>query len=409
MDTYRYRARTEQGDETAGVIEASSLDDAIDRLLARGLREVQVYLLPPRDAPDTLKSSRTSDSIAAASPIVLNSKEAGELSQHVAHVSMSKVPLAAGLRAAAEETIDSHVATALLWIADQIEQGRTLEDTLTNSGRLLPPHIAGLIMAAAQTGSLGEALFELVELQQKTYSLRREIARGYIYPLTVIVLAVVIIVGTGYYVTGMMKVMMDDFGLSLPLGTRVLFSWNETGIWFAGGFVLSIVVLAALYQLLAGAARWCRLLAAVPLFGALWHWTGVAEWCGLLSVLLRHQVSLPDALRWAGRGTRDANVGQVSLRLADGVARGRSLSQMMYATPQLPASIIPMVRWGEKSGELSDSFRLGQEMFAKRARLRAAVLQSVIPPILFVGIGGVVLCAVIAMFAPLIDLISKLS
>ena len=96
----------------------------------------------------------------------LSASDASELASHVAQVSAARVPLAAGLRAAAEETASRRVSLALRWIADQVDQGRSLEDTLTHSGRLLPTYISGLILAAARTGTLGEALFELVEQQQ---------------------------------------------------------------------------------------------------------------------------------------------------------------------------------------------------------------------------------------------------
>lgn len=397
METYRYRARTAQGEETAGIIEASDFEAALQMLMDRDLREIQVFLKRAEEAP------------AAAAPVSLSAHEAGELSQHLARTSESGMPLAAGLRAAAEETVNVRVAAALNWVAGQVEQGRTLEETLTESGRLLPPHIRGLILAAARTGSLGQALFELVELHQKTYSLRREIASGYVYPLLVLAMASALIVGIGYFVTGMMRNMMYEFDLSLPLMTRVLFWWRDSGIWVLGAFLLALMAIAMVYRLLGGAVRWRQLLSTMPAFGALWHWTSVAEWSGLLSVMLRHRVPLPEALRWAGRGVRDAFVGRLSMRLADGVARGRLLSQMMYATPQLPSSMIPLVQWGEKSNDLADSFRVGQEMFAKRARMRASLLQAVIPPLLFLGVGSVVLFLVVAQFAPMLNLISALS
>ena len=106
---------------------------------------------------------------------------------------MAKVPLAAGLRAAAEETDNQRVSRALLWIADQADQGRSLEDTLTHSGKLLPTYVSGLILAALRTGTLGEALFDLVEQQQSLQGIRRGIFDGLLYPLIVLVMAVAVL------------------------------------------------------------------------------------------------------------------------------------------------------------------------------------------------------------------------
>ncbi len=82
---------------------------------------------------------------------------------------------------------------------------------------------------------------------------------------------------------------------------------------------------------------------------------------------------------------------------------------MLFTTPQLPAALVPMVEWGEKTGNLPESFRVGQEMLSKRARMRALLLQSILPPILFICIGCAILFVVMGLFMPLIDLISKLS
>ena len=162
-------------------------------------------------------------------------------------------------------------------------------------------------------------------------------------------------------------------------------------------------------RLIAGRARWQHLISTLPLFGALWQSTAVAEWSGLMSILLKHQISLPDALRLAGHGIQNAHIGGISLRLADGVARGRLLSQMMYTFRAIPASLIPLVEWGEQSGALSESFRVGREMFEKRVGTRAALINFLVPPLLFLWIGCTVLFMVVATFGPMVSLVSNLS
>ena len=264
-------------------------------------------------------------------------------------------------------------------------------------------------MAAARTGTLGEALFEIVEYQQTSREVRQSISDGFMYPVFILLLAVPVLLFITFYVMGPVRGMLLEFGLVLPRATRLLFWWHDFGVWVIGAVLLAAVLLAALYRLLGGRARWRRLLATIPLFGSLWHWTGVAEWLGLVSVLLKHQVPLPEALRLAARGIRDANVGRLSLRLADGVARGRSLSHMMFVNRELPSTLIPLFQWGEKTGALSESCNVGRTMFMKRVRMRAQLLQAIVPPVLFIGIGCFILFVVFAQFAPMIDLISKLS
>ncbi len=67
MTTYRYTARTVQGDETGGLVEAESLDAALQMLIDRDLLELVVVALPDRPSPHS------------PPPVSLSSGEAGEL------------------------------------------------------------------------------------------------------------------------------------------------------------------------------------------------------------------------------------------------------------------------------------------------------------------------------------------
>lgn len=414
MAKFRYTAKTVGGVETAGVIDAVSLEEALDALLDRELHDVQVTRLRD-DLEGVERVSRVpADPIVVATeveqpPVALSGGEADELTRQVAQVCTAKVPLAAGLRAAADETDNRRVSRALRWIADQIDQGRSLDDTLLHSGKLLPAYVSGLILAASRTGTLGEALMDLVEQQQSVRSLRRDILGGLLYPLIVVVLAMAVLLYVIYFVTGPISQMFEEFALRLPAATQLVFWWRDTGWRILGAAILGFLTLVILYRLLAGRARWQRLISTMPLFGGLSQATAIAEWTGLLNVLLKHEVPLPDALRLAGHGMRNAYIGDVSLRLADGVARGRSLSQMMFSFRALPSSLIPLLEWGEQSGTLSESFGVGREMFEKRAGMRAGLIQFIIPPLLFIWVGCTVSFVVAVTFLPLFNLISMLS
>ena len=99
----------------------------------------------------------------------------------------------------------------------------------------------------------------------------------------------------------------------MPTATQLLFWWRDTGWRILGTAILGFLALVILYRLIAGRARWQRLISTMPLFGGLWQATAVAEWPGLLNVLLKHEIPLPDALRLAGHGMRNAYIGGVSL------------------------------------------------------------------------------------------------
>jgi type II secretory pathway component PulF len=143
--------------------------------------------------------------------------------------------------------------------------------------------------------------------------------------------------------------------------------------------------------------------------GPVWHWSGLMEWSSLMGVLIRYQVPLPLALRLAAEGVSNPNVGQISMSLAEGVARGRSLAEAMSDRREVPASLVPLVRWGETMGNLAEALGAGREMLQERVHSRSLWMRMALPPVLFIVIGSCVLFVVLALFMPLIMLIQKLS
>jgi type II secretory pathway component PulF len=396
MIRFTYTAKNNRGEEASGTLDATDVADALNRLRDQGLEDIR--LMP------VTESAREPE----RPPVALSSRESSDLMSRVAHVTHAGVPLAAGLRASASEIAGTRVARALCWIADQLDRGRPLEDILVEGKTLVPSYLSSLIAAAARTASWGETLLELVEHEQKSRSLYCGLARALIYPLVLMMIAAGVLLMFVWTTAGLRE-MMNEFGMQLPGTTLVLYWWCDVGWYVAGGFLLLVVAVAAAYRLLAGRVRWHRLASAFPLLGPLWHWSGVAEWSGLVSVLLRHEVPLPEALRLSGHGVRDAHVGQLSLRLADGVARGRSLSQMIFASRGIPATLIPVVEWGERSGALSESLRVGSELFAKRALVRRVWLEATVPSVFFIVVGCVFVFVVGSVFLPMIALIQGLS
>jgi len=338
----------------------------------------------------------------------LSTGRAEALTETLADLSAAGIPLAEGLRAAASEASSRRMTNELQWMASQLDSGQSLDDLVTRR-RGLPAYMASLVRAGMRTGRLGEVLMELVDHQRAVREQWRSIRSALAYPLVLLTLALAVGLWVEFGVVGAFVDMYDEFDMDLPYVTQVLeWGYHTGGVWllvFAGAAVIGCVAL----RLVGGAARWRRVIATVPLVGALWHWTGVAELARLLAALIEQRVPLPEALRLAADGVHDANVGQVSRSLADGVEKGQSLSELLDSTYRLPATLVPIVRWGERSDELSEAFRLAGEMFEGRVRMRSEMVISVLPPTIFVTVAMATLVVIVGLYAPMFKLIEGLT
>ena len=342
----------------------------------------------------------------------LSSADAEEMIAHVAELGRAGAPLADGLRAAATESANSSVGGALR----RIDQGVPLDTILEDSKRKLPRHVRGLVAAAARTGQLGLALEQLVDHHRTTRAIWWGVAGSVVYPLSVLGFTVVLLSFLPLYIVPPFKAMFQDFGLELPFMTQMLINTSDTLLWVteSGRWALLGSFLFLLVCVLFLATGWGgsplqRVLSTVPFVGPLWHWSGTSASTRLLSILVSHDVPLPEALRLTAAGVRNAYVRDTCLWLANGIEGGSTLSELLAKSTRLPASLVPLVRSGEKTGELAEALSDVSEMFTSRIRLRAQLLRSVSPCLVFIVVFLIAGFTIVALFLPLVSLIQSLS
>lgn len=338
----------------------------------------------------------------------LSERQAEAVTVALADATGGGLPLAEALRAAADEATDRQVADELAWLAAQVEAGRPLHEVLASRRGAYPGYVGAVVQAALRTGRLGEALIELIGCRRTGREMWWSIQASLAYPFLLLLVATLLVSGVSIGVVGSLADLLVGLEVELPYVTRFLVWFQHAGIGLVLGSLGAILAAAILLRLLGGAARWRRIVSTVPLVGVLWYWSGVAEFVRLLAVLVEQGVPLPESLRLAAAAVGDANMREVSDALAAGVERGDGLSQLMAATSRLPASLVPIVRWGERASQLPEAFRVAADMFEGRLQMRAELVRTILPPLIFVFVACGVLLLLAGLVLPMFSLIRML-
>jgi type II secretory pathway component PulF len=339
----------------------------------------------------------------------LSSEEATELATRIAELTKAGLPLGDGLRALADELPGRWVRHVLNVLANRLDAGDDLAVAINSIGPHLPAHLRGLILAGLRSGRLAEVLEEYVDLQNSQAELRRRVFVSVLYPFVLIVFLTVLTICSRVYIVVHFQRIFLDFGTTLPMMTQ----WFIASSWSAMyGMIVLCCAIAAVPILLATAprVRWLwPVLNGIPMIGPLLRWSHVAQFSRLMSILLEQQVPLPDALRLTSDGLIDSDLAWGCRRVADEVETGQILYERMAARSQFPASLIPLIEWGQRAPALPDSFLAAAEMFEGRLRSQGSVLEAILLPSMFLLITGYVAMFIISMLLPLLDLIKKLS
>ena len=229
------------------------------------------------------------------------------------------------------------------------------------------------------------------------------------YPLLLLVGYALLVFFLGLFVLPGFADLYGDAG-QLPWATQGL-------LWLAGERTLIVFGIATaagpmLYlmmrTLLTPIWNW-RVLVKIPFLGPMLLWRSVATWTRLLALFVENGITAPEALRLAANQfptrisrTRAGNWGWLRRWEA-------TLAESLAARPRLPASLVPIVRWGERVGALPEALNAAGDMFENRVRLRTGLMQAALPPIMFVLVALGALALFNALIAPLLNMVNMIS
>lgn len=402
---FRFTALDGAGATVNDVIEASDESAAHAALAADGLEVVELHRLdveheswgaaePPQDGPPS-------------SPLATEVAE--QLVTQVAELQAARIPLETGLRAAARGTTERRLRAALEAFALRLEQGVTLEDACQQLEPDVPPHLLGLLRAVERTGGQPEVLLTLTEDYERSREVRQSVWIALAYPLTTLVIALMIFVAVHLLIVRGFRRIFEDFQLSLPFMTQVVLWWSAAGAWIVLALLAAAAILLIAVWSSLGTARWRHALASAPLIGVIWLWGGAAQFCRLISLLLRHELPLPEVLELTAAGAGDGLFQRIAADANERVQRGASFSQALRATRGVPSSLIPFVAAGEQHADLPETLTAAAEMFDERVRQRAAALKRALPPLIFVCVMVLAVFTIVGLFMPMLNLLRAIN
>ena len=340
----------------------------------------------------------------------LSASEAAELGGQVAELAKAGLPLAPGLRALADELGGRRLRGALRDTARRLEGGATLEAAVEAQGNRFAAHVRGMILAGVRSGRLAEAMEQFVELHRHRSELWWRAWLRLAYPILLLVMLMGLFVFVQEYVVTPMARIYDDFDADLPALTCMLLSLRGSWTWGIIAAVFFFAAVASVLFLLPGPAWAHRLLYVFPVLGPVWRFSRLTEFSRLMALLLEQEVPLPEALRLAAAGLRDRYLAAACCQAAQQVEAGSPLSDCFHDLPAFPADLEPLADWGQRTPAMAEAFRAAAEMFDGRAEASSALLETVLPPLMFLMIlVSFWFLVIVGTFMPFISLIKKLT
>jgi len=422
MARFRYVAMDSKGAETEGVLEAESQSQALSLIRGKGFYPTRVVALTEgRRAPAAAgaKASGKGLSMELKMPSFLvgrvKAKQLMVVTRQLATLVDAGVPLLRGLRILLKQEKNAQLRDAFTGLGDAVESGSTFSEALAQYPKIFDRLFVNMVKAGEAGGVLELVLNRLAEFMEKAEKIKNKIKSAMTYPIVVMVAAVSILVFMLTNVIPKFKEIFEDLleGRALPPLTQFVINVSEfvgkRGLFILGGIVVVVVLARIWRQTAMGRYMLDKLKLKSPVIGPLFSKTAIARLARTLGTLMSSGVPVLQALNIVRDTAGNEVIANAIQRVHDAVKEGETMAAPLEASGVFPGMVVSMVDVGEETGALPDMLLKIADNYDDEVDAAVEGLTSIIEPILIIFLAIVIGTIVIAMFVPLISIISQMS
>ena len=339
----------------------------------------------------------------------ISDKDLTFFTRQLATMLKAGVPLLQSFDIIARGHNNARFSRLMLDLKNKVETGSSLSQAFRENSKYFDPLYCNLVQAGETSGMLDAILDRLATYQEKILAIKGKIKSALFYPITVIVVAFVVIVVIMTFVIPSFKSVFASFGANLPWLTLQVIAISDFFVkyWWA----MLIMIVAAFIGLRLTIRRSekfryliHRMQLKLPVIGAILEKATIARWTRTLQTMFAAGVPLVESLDAVGGASGNLVYVAATKRVQTEVSTGTSLTNAMAATNLFPVMVLQMCQIGEESGSLDNMLGKVADFYEREVDDAVAALSSLLEPVIIVFLGVVVGGLVVAMYLPIFKL-----
>ena len=426
MPKYSYVAMDSRGKETKGTLEVATQSEAISRVKEMGFFPTKIVEVD-KEKPD--KKAKTAGkpkagvkgakkgagSINIKIPGLsgrVKSKVLTTFTRQLATLVDAGLPLLRGMRVLEKQERNVTLKGIIGELAVAVEGGSTFSEALAQHPKVFNKLFVNMVKAGELGGVLEVVLNRLSEFMEKAQKIKGKVISAMFYPIAVLFVAVAILT---ILMVAVIPKFQDVFsnmleGQALPAFTRLVLGISNT---IKNNFIYTIIGVAVFVALFMWAIRtkggrriWDKFKMKVPGVGPVVSKVAIARFTRTLGTLVSSGVPILQALNIVKETAGNVIVASAVSAVHDSVKEGETITAPLEASGVFPPMVISMVDVGEQTGALPEMLLKIADNYDEEVDNAVTAMTSLLEPVMIVFLAVVVGSIVIAMFLPLIALMS---
>lgn len=291
-----------------------------------------------------------------------------------------------------------------------LAQGHHIYTTFQKFPKMFDPVTVNIIKASEDSGNLDTALEDLKVSIRKEIEFNDKIRSALMYPMFILVVFVLVMVVILVVVVPRIATVFKSLNVDLPLPTQIMIFLSDALLTYTIPIIAVVVLVIAGLAYLFKQQRMAivRALTALPLVSQLTQQIDLTRFTRSLYLLLTAGIPITTALELTQDVVIKKNIQNAIKHTKNVVFEGKKLSEGLKDSKKaIPPIMIKIIEAGERSGSLDKAMLDVSDYLDYQVSSTLKTLTAMIEPIMLVGVGVLIGGMMMAIIAPIYQLIGS--
>ncbi len=404
--TFAYSGRDSSGKVVKGRVDAAGEASVVSRLRTMGIAPIAI-----RQVSGGSGLNRDI-SLGGLFDKKVGIKDLSVMSRQLATMIGAGLPLLKSLTILADQSENPKLASTLDEVRNAVEEGGTFSDSLAKHPRIFPPIFVNLVRAGEVGGFLETSLESVAKNYEKEVELKATIKSALTYPVVVLIMALLAVVGMILFIVPVFDDLFKDLGGELPIPTRILVVISQNMVWLGPLVIVSSIIGAIWWRANRHTPKfrsvWEPLLLKIPVFGDLFKKIAIARFTRNFGTMIGSGVPILQALSIIGSTSGNWQIEQAVQSVQNSVRQGRTIAAPLALEPIFPSMVTQMIAVGEDSGALETMLEKIADFYDSEVQSTTEALTSLIEPLMIAFLGVILGGMIVALYLPIFTIFNEI-
>ena len=415
MPVFQYEALDSQGVGIKDEVEALSEKEAISKIRNMGYFPTKVRARGVGKKAAKGAGLRPKPRRGAGGKVKV--KNITQFARQLSTLQDAGLPILRSLRILEEQQKSGTFKRVVGYVADDIEGGSTLSEAMSRFPRSFSRLFVNMVAAGETGGVLDLILARVADFMEKAQKLKSRVKSAMVYPVVVLTAAFCILLGLMTFVVPKFTEVLTEMleGAQMNVITRTVLGISAWIAYDFGWAVLIGVPIGLVF--LARVVRQFRLGRLVldtvnlklPVVGQICSKVAVTRWTRTLGTLISAGVPILDAINVTSETAGNEVYAKMLINVHNSIRQGDTFAGPLRQSKTVDLIVSSMVSVGEETGDLDKMLMKIADNYDEQVDVLVASLMSLLEPIMILVLGAIVMTIVLAIFLPMIQIITGLS